>query len=147
LLKRKWFYNHFEAKAPVSDEPLGFILKIQRDELERQLFGRRAFYVGVNRDWSQGTRVLFVKKEAFVSSGVIDRFIAIDGLEKPEKKLCLENNWYGKIVFARLARFLPAVPVQYTHAAGQNPLALHGTSMSNSEALQVEGLASSKIIS
>lgn len=131
----------------VSDEPPSYILRIQRDELERHLFGLRAFYVSVNRDWSQGTRVLFVKKDAFAGSGVIDRFIAINGLEEWERKLCVENNWYGKIVFAKLARFLPAVPVQGTPAAGKNLLALHGTSMSNSEALQIEGLASSKIIS
>lgn len=131
----------------MSDEPPSYILRIQRDELERQLFGRRAFYVSVNRDWSQGTLVLFVKKDAFVGSGVIDRFIAIDALEEWEKKLCVENNWYGKIVFAKLARFIPAVPVQDTPAAGQNPLALHGTSIPSSEALRVQGLASSKIIS
>lgn len=131
----------------MSDEPPSYILRIQRDELERQLFGRRAFYVSVNRDWSQGTPVLFVKKDAFVGSGVIDRFIAIDALEEWEKKLCVENNWYGKIVFAKLARFIPAVPVQDTPAAGQNPLALHGTSIPSSEALQVQGLAPSKIIS
>lgn len=131
----------------MSDEPPSYILRIQRDELERQLFGRRAFYVSVNRDWSQGTLVLFVKKDAFVGSGVIDRFIAIDALEEWEKKLCVENNWYGKIVFAKLARFIPAVPVQDTPAAGQNPLALHGTSIPSSEALRVQGLAPSKIIS
>lgn len=131
----------------MSDELPSYILRIQRDELERQLFGRRAFYVSVNRDWSQGTLVLFVKKDAFVGSGVIDRFIAIDALEEWEKKLCVENNWYGKIVFAKLARFIPAVPVQDTPAAGQNPLALHGTSIPSSEALQVQGLAPSKIIS
>lgn len=131
----------------VSDELPSYILRIQRDELERQLFGRRAFYVSVNRDWSQGTLVLFVKKDAFVGSGVIDRFIAIDALGEWEKKLCVENNWYGKIVFAKLARFIPAVPVQDTPAAGQNPLALHGTSIPSSEALRVQGLAPSKIIS
>lgn len=126
----------------------GYILRIQRDELERQLFARRSFYVGIKRDWSQGTRALFVKKDLFVGSGVIDRFIAIDGLEEEqEKKLCLENNWYGKIVFARLARFQPAVPVQDTPAAGQNPIALHGAGITGTDALQIERLAAARIIS
>lgn len=131
----------------MSDEPLCFILKIQKDELERQLFGRRTFYVSVNRDWSEGVMVLFVRKDLFIGSGVIDRFIAMDGLEEPERKLCLENNWYGKIVFAKLVRFQPAVPVQDTPAAGQNPLALHGSTISSSEARQIEGSASARIIS
>jgi hypothetical protein len=128
-------------------EPPSYILRIQKDELERQLFGRRSFYVGIRRDWSRGTRVLFVKKDAFAGSGVVDQFVAMDALEEPERKLCLENNWYGKIVFEKLARFVPAVPVQDTSAAGQNPLALHGASISDSEALQIEESASARIIS
>lgn len=129
-------------------EPLGYILRIHRDELEeRQLFSRHAFYVSVRRDWLRGTKVLFVRKDAFVGSGVIDRFVGLNGLEEPEKKLCLENNWYGKIVFAMLARFVPSVPVQDTPAAGQNPLALHGASMPGPDALQIERLAPSRIMS
>jgi hypothetical protein len=71
----------------------------------------------------------------------------MDGLEEWERKLCAENNWYGKIAFSRLTRFLPAVPVQDTPAASQNPLALHGASISNSEAMQIEESASARIIS
>ena len=129
-------------------EPASYILRIHRDELEeRQLFSRRAFYVSVRRDWSRGTKVLFVRKDAFIGSGVIDRFVGIDGLEELEKKLCLENNWYGKIVFAMLARFVPSVPVQDTPVAGQNPIALHGASMPGSDALQIERLAHARIMS
>lgn len=131
----------------MSDEPPSYILRIQKDELERQLFSRRSFYVGIRRDWSRGTRVLFVKKDAFLGSGVIDRFIAINKLEEPEKKLCIENNWYGKIVFEKLARFVPAVPMQDTPAADQNSLALHGSSIPVLDALQIEGLATARIIS
>ena len=129
-------------------EPSGYILRIHRDELEeRQLFNRRLFYVSVRRDWSRGTKVLFVRKDAFIGSGVIDKFVGIDGLEEQEKRLCLENNWYGKIVFAMLARFHPPVPMQDTSAAGQNHLALHGASMSSSDALQIEKSAAARIIS
>lgn len=130
----------------MSDELPVYILRI-KDELERQLLVGRSFYVGIKRDWSPGTRVLFVKKDTFAGSGVIDRFIALDDLQELEKKLCLENNWYGKIVFAKLVRFVPAVPVQSTNAAGQNPLALHGSSISSPEALRIEGLAPARIIS
>ena len=130
----------------MSDEPPSFILKIQHDELERQLFVTRSFYVSIKRDWMRGTRVLFVRKDRFIGSGVVDRVIALDDLQESERKLCLESNWYGKILFSKLTRFLPAVSVHDTPAAGQNPLALHGASMSGLEAQQIEGLAS-KIIS
>jgi len=131
----------------VSDEPPGYILRIQKDELERQLFSRHAFYVGIRRDWSRGTRVLFVKKDAFISSGVIGTFVGMDELQEPEKKLCIENNWYGKIVFAKTVRFLPAVPVHDTPVVGQNLLALHGADISSYEVLRIERSVSARIIS
>jgi hypothetical protein len=129
----------------VSDERTSYILRI-KDELERQLLANRSIYVGITRDWLPRTRVLFVKNDAFSGSGIIDRFVAIDDLQEPERKLCIENNWYVKIVFERLARFVPPVPVQDTPAANQNRLSLHGASISSSEALQIEGLANAKII-
>ena len=52
-----------------------------------------------------------------------------------------------EIVFAMLARFHPPVPVQDTPAAGQNPLALHGASVSGSDALRIERSAAARIIS
>ena len=131
----------------MSGELPSYILRISRDELERRLFIKHSFYVGIKRDWSQGTRVLFVRKDAFAGSGVIERFVALDGLEEPEKNLCVENNWYGKIVFSKLIRFQPAVPVQSTPAAGENPLALHGASISGPDAMRIERLAPARIIS
>jgi hypothetical protein len=128
-------------------ERSSYILRIQKDELERQLFGRRSFYVGIRRDWSRGTRVLFIKKDAFICIGTVDRFVTADELEEPERKLCTENNWYGKIVFESLARFLPAVPVQDTPAAGHNPLALHGAAIPGSDALKIDESAQARIIS
>lgn len=128
-------------------EPASYILRIQRDELERQLFGRRVFYVNVSRRWSRGMVVLFVKKDSFIGSGVVEKFVAADDMEEQEKKLCAENNWYGKIAFATLARFLPAVPVSDTPAAGQNPLALHGSILSDQDAAKIEKAAASRIVS
>jgi hypothetical protein len=129
------------------EPPSSYILKIQRDELERQLFGRHTFYVNISRGWSHGMVVLFVKKDMFIGSGVIDRFVGLDGIEEgEEKRLCIENNWYGKIVFARLSRFVPPVPVQDTPAANQNPLALHGAKLSKEVAAKIEQMATGKII-
>ena len=130
----------------MSNEPPSYILRI-KDELERQLFASRSLYVGISRDWSPGTIVLFVKKDAFAGSGVVERFVAMDDLQEQDRKLCIENNWYGKIVFESLARFVPAVPVQDTPAAGHNPLALHGAAIPGPDALKIEESASARIIS
>lgn len=128
------------------DQSPSYILRIQKDELERQLFSLRTFYVGIRRDWSHGTLVLFVRKDGFIGSGVIERIVALDGLEDWERKLCLENNWYGKLLFAKLTRFRPAVPVQDTPAAGQNPLMLHGASIASADVSKIEALAPVRII-
>jgi hypothetical protein len=141
------FYNCLKTETLVSDEPPSFILRIQNDELERRLFSLHMFYVGIKRDWSRGARMLFVRKDAFTGSGTIDRVVVLDNLEERERKLCIENNWYARLAFSKLARFLPAVPVQDTSAAGQNLLMLHGATISNAEALQIERLAPARIIS
>jgi hypothetical protein len=123
-----------------------YILRIQRDELERQLYGQRIVYVSIKRDWLHTTSLLFIRKFAFIGSGIIDRFVPVDELGENEKKICLENNYYGKIEFAKLVRFYPAVAVEDTCVAGHNSLGLHGASLPCSAALQIERLARARLI-
>jgi hypothetical protein len=89
---------------------------------------------------------LFIRKAAFIGSGIIDRFVSPIELREDEKKICLENNCYGKIEFARLVRFYPTVAVEDTPVAGQNTLGLHGASLPRSDALQIERLARVRLI-
>lgn len=111
-------------------------------------------YVGIKRDWSKCTKVLFVRKvtlvatdDVFIGSGLIDKIIIADRIRDPkEKKLYLENNWYGKLIFSKLLRFVPIVPILDTPVAGQNPLLLHGTTISMTNILEIEKLARSKLI-
>ena len=130
----------------VDSEAASYILRIQRDELERQLYGQRILYVSIKRDWLRSTKLLFVRKAAFIGSGIIDRFVSLGGLREEEKKVCLESNCYGKIEFAKLARFYPAVAVEDTPLADQNTLGLHGASLPRSDALQIERLARARLI-
>jgi len=123
-----------------------YILRIQRDELERQLYGQRILYVSIKRDWLRNTKLLFVRKAAFIGSGIIDSFVSLGELREDEKKICLENNCYGKIEFAKLVRFYPAIAVQDTPVGGQNPLALHGASLSASDTLEIKRLVRSRLI-
>jgi hypothetical protein len=127
-------------------EAASYILRIQRDELERQLYGQRILYVSIKRDWLRNTKLLFIRKAAFIGSGIIDRFVSLGELRDDEKKICLENNCYGKIEFAKLVRFYPTVAVEDTPVAGQNTLGLHGAKLLRSGALQIEHLARAKII-
>ncbi len=130
----------------VGGERGSYILRIQRDELERQLYGQRILYVSLKRDWFRNTKLLFLRKTAFIGSGIIDRFVSLGELREEEKKTCLENNCYGKIEFAKLVRFYPAVAVEDTSVAGQNTLGLHGASLLHSDALEIERLAKARLI-
>lgn len=131
----------------MSIEPSSYILRIPRDELLRHLYIKRSFYVGIKRDWSKGTRVLFIRKDEFCCFGVVDRFVERDVIgDEREKMLCLENNWYGKIVFSKLVRFQPAVPIHDTPVTGQNPISLDGATISSSHIMQIQMLAHVKII-
>jgi hypothetical protein len=128
-----------------------YILRIPRDDAERQLYARDSLYVGIRREWSYGTKVLFVRKvgndDAFIGSGIIDKIIMLGELTEEEKKLCLENNWYCKLLFGMVARFHPSVPVKDTPAAGENSLVLHGAIVSTTNFSKIEKLARAKIMS
>jgi predicted RNA-binding protein len=127
-------------------EPASYLLRIKREEVERQLYGQRILYVNIKRDWLRNTKLLFVKKATFSGSGIIDRFVSFSEIREDEKKICLENSCYGKIEFAKLVRFYPVVAVEETSVAGQNPLSLHGASLPRSDALQIEQLARARLI-
>jgi hypothetical protein len=130
----------------IDSESTSYILRIQRDELEKRLYSQRILYVNIKRDWLRNTKLIFVKKAAFIGSGIIDRFVPFSEIREDEKKICLENSCYGKIEFAKLVRFYPVVAVEDTSVAGQNPLALHGASLPRSDALQIEKLARARLI-
>ncbi|MDQ5830645.1 MAG: hypothetical protein M3269_00085 [Thermoproteota archaeon] len=128
------------------NEPANYILRIQTEDLERQLYSQRILYVSIKRKWLRNTNLLFIKKAAFIGSGIIDRFISMSGLTETEKMICLENNYYGKIELAKLMRFYPALPIVQTPIRGQNLLALHGASMPRSDVLRIERLVRSRLI-
>jgi hypothetical protein len=130
----------------VGSEATSYILRIQRDELERQLYSQRILYVSIKRDWLSNTKLLFMRKAVFIGSGIIEGFVSLGELREDEKKICLENNCYGKIEFAKLVRFYPTVAVEDTPVAGQNTIGLHGASLLRSDALQIERLARIRLI-
>jgi hypothetical protein len=128
----------------IDSESTSYILRIQRDE--KRLYSQLILYINIKRDWMRNTKLLFVRKTEFIGSGIIDRFVSFSKLSEDEKKVCLENNYYGKIEFAKLVRFYPEMAVEDTSVAGQKPLALHGSSLPHSDALQIEQLARAKLI-
>ena len=130
----------------VDRDAASYIFKILKDDIEIQLYVQRILYVSIKRDWLPNTKLLFVKKAAFIGSGIIDRFVSFGELGEEEKNICFQNNCYGRIEFARLVRFYPAVAVVDTSIAGQNILGLHGASLPPSIAHQIEKLARARLM-
>ncbi len=130
----------------VDRDAASYIFKIQKDDIEIQLYVQRILYVSIKRDWLPNTKLLFVKKAAFIGSGIIDRFVSLGELGEEEKKICFQNNCYGRIEFARLVRFYPAVAVVDTSIASKNILGLHGASLPPSIAHQIEKLARGRLM-
>ncbi|MDQ3726894.1 MAG: hypothetical protein M3307_01500 [Thermoproteota archaeon] len=130
----------------VDRDGASYIFKIQKDDIEIQLYVQRILYVSIKRDWLPNTKLLFVKKAAFIGSGIIDRFVSLGELGEEEKKISFQNNCYGRIEFARLVRFYPTVAVVDTSIAGQNILGLHGASLPPSIAHQIEKLARARLM-
>lgn len=130
----------------VDRDAASYIFKIQKDDIEIQLYVQRILYVSIKRDWLPNTKLLFVKKAAFIGSGIIDRFVSLGELGEEEKKICFRNNCYGRIEFARLVRFYPAVAVVDTSIANKNILGLHGASLPPSIAHQIEKLARARLM-
>jgi len=118
--------------------------------LERQLYLQKSLYVGIRRNWTLGPKILFVKKTAdgdvFLGSGTIHRVVDLDELDEYDRRSCIENNWFAKILFAKLIRYHPSVRVQDTFAANLNPLILHGADIVAEELSRIESISPARII-
>lgn len=125
-----------------------FLLRVKGQE--RRLFANRELYVGIRRDWQKGSRLLFVDKtpeDVVIGSGVFDAIIELEAMSEREKRLCLRNNWYGRIIFDSVERFLPPVPVRGTPLAETKPALLHGLEISEEHAKEINAFVASRIIS
>lgn len=121
-----------------------------KEEQERTLYVRRELYVGIRRDWARGAKILLVKKNAsgdtVIGSAVLEKIVELGAMDDRERRLCLENNWYGKMAFSMLARFLKPVAVSETPLAGKPPALLHGLALADDEYQAIESTAGSRII-
>jgi hypothetical protein len=76
----------------------------------------------------------------------LEKIIELDMMSNDEKKMCLENNYYGKMKFVFLARFLPAIQVSKTPLASKQPALLHGLTITEDELSEIENLVNSRLI-
>lgn len=110
----------------------------------------RGLYVGIRREWRKGSPLFFVDKaneDVIMGSGIFEKIVELDAMAEKERRLCLQNNWYGRIVFEYVERFLPPVPVRATPLAGTRPALLHGLAVTRDQATEIGSLVASRIVS
>lgn len=118
-----------------------------------RIYGERAYFVELRRDWSKGMKLIFMKKThdidyCFIGSGIIDRIIDPNKFSSLEKILCAKNNCYRKIIFGRLARFYPSIYVKQSKSGAWKSLALlHGMHLGASDIATIENFAVVSIVS
>jgi hypothetical protein len=132
-----------------------YIIRITKDLVANQIYGIREYYVRLRRDWSKGSKLIFVKKtglldqDAFIGSGIIEKTFELNELgDVSEKKAWIENNYYKKIIFGKLVKFLPPLLVKDTRISSwsQTGALLHGAPISVSEISIIEGRVNIMII-
>jgi hypothetical protein len=128
-----------------------YILRIAKDEWERQVFTLKAYYAGVRREWEIGSTILLIKRtesgDAFIGYGVIKNIVPLEKMDEEEKDMCINNNWNKKLSFGKLVRFEPPVLVKDTIVSkwGQKGALLHGAPISQSDMDSIAKIAKIKI--
>ena len=130
------------------------MVKISRTELVNQIYWRRVYYSKLKRDWAKGSKIVFLTKtgdsdETFVGLGKIKIIYELSAVDADERKDYIKNNYYSKIVFGTMVRFLPAIVTRLMNVSSfsktERPL-LDGAYLSDSEVSIIEALAKVAII-
>ena len=105
-----------------SNSPRNYILRITREEWFRQVFSIKKYFPGVPRRWEPGGVILLVRKaekgDSFVGYGVLGEFVKKDDLPEDKKQECEKMGWKGVLVFNKLYRFEPPLPIKETVLSG-----------------------------
>jgi hypothetical protein len=131
-----------------------YVIRISKLANANKLYWSRIYYAKLRRNWTQGSKLIFLTKtsdsdEAFIGLGKIEVTYELSELDLVEKKICIENNCHLKIVFSKMVRFIPAVPindVQPVWFSKIGRLLLDGTHISEAEISKIERLAKIMII-
>ena len=132
---------------------MGFIARITRDDVLNRIYGQRIYFVELRREWCKGLKLIFMKKTSstgyfFVGSGIIDRIVNPDKLNASEKMFCVKNNYYRKITFGQLTKYIPEINVELIIRGNWKSFAmLHGVHLSAPDVENIECLSRVSIVS
>ena len=133
-----------------------YIIRVPKYISLNQIYWKRIYYPKLRRNWCQGSKLVFLTKsetsdEVLLGLGKIERIVELSDLEVAEKKICTDNNYYSKIIFGTMARFIPPLPVKdsgresFSFSKISGP-SLDGINISDSELTKIEHLANIVVI-
>jgi hypothetical protein len=137
------------------------IIRITRADAN-QIYTNRVCYVGIERDWAAGSKIIFLIKyshdqivtssselgDVFIGFGIIEKALEPSHLNVVEKTIWVQNNYSMKIFFGKLVRFIHEVPLKGSFRRwieNTGPM-LHGAQISNPEISKIENHAAVMLI-
>ncbi|MFL6441325.1 MAG: hypothetical protein ACJ702_05135 [Nitrososphaeraceae archaeon] len=131
-----------------------YVVRISKLTHANQLYWNRAYYAKIRRNWTRGSKLIFLSKtaaldDAFLGLGKIEVTYERSQLDPGEKKICTENNCHSKILFGTMVRFIPSVHIndaQLVTFSNMDGPALDGAHISDSDISKIERLANIMII-
>ncbi|MBE0511627.1 hypothetical protein IBX38_01085 [Candidatus Bathyarchaeota archaeon] len=112
--------------------PMGYILRISRDEWVKQVFDLKKYYVGVRRRWEPGLTIFFARKaekgDSFLGFGLIENVQGLEELSEEERSECEKWGWKHALNFKNVLKFEPPLPIKETliKEVGLRGSRLHG---------------------
>jgi len=98
--------------------PMGYILRIARDEWVKQVFGLKKYYVGVRGRWEPGLTIFFARKaekgDSFLGYGLIESVQELEELSEEERRECEKWGWKHALNFKDVVKFEPPLPIKET---------------------------------
>src|SRR5919205_2344174 len=90
-----------------------YIVKISNPAQAHEIFWKRVYYPKLRRSWTRGSKLIFITKrnseDVFIGLGKIKANYDLSLLDHNERKICIQNNVYSKIIFDTMVRFFPAI--------------------------------------
>jgi hypothetical protein len=112
--------------------PMGYILRITRDEWVKQVFDLKKYYVGVRGRWEPGLTIFFARKaekgDSFLGFGLIENVQGLEELSVEERSECEKWGWKHALNFKNVVKFEPPLPIKETliKEVGLRGSRLHG---------------------
>jgi hypothetical protein len=131
-----------------------YVIWISKLARADRIYWNRIYYAKLRRDWTQGSKILFVAKkgscqEAFIGLGKIEMVFKLSDLDISEKRPSTYNKYHSKIVFGTMVRFFPAVLTKDAQPQSLGKMSgpvLDGAHISDSEISKIQQLANVMII-